>query len=113
MRELPVAPTAAAAGIAERTLKDLRAGRSRPHSRTRTRLVTLAAEHARERLTAWDIVPPREAHARLARYLEERVQREEHRCVGCEKELAGRQRRWCRTCRKSGAQRRKAATKRE
>jgi hypothetical protein len=101
LRELPVRAVAEATGLGERTLKDLRAGRSRPRPATRERLVALAAGYARESLAAWGIAPLRSDEACLARYLDERKTRAPHtaRCEGCSAELGGRQRRWCARCR--------------
>jgi hypothetical protein len=100
LRELPVRETAAAAGIGERTLKDLRAGRARPTRSTRDALSAVAVAHARASLASDGIAQPRSDDACLARYLEELAHRPARRCDVCGAELRGRQRRWCARCKK-------------
>ena len=101
LRELPVSAVAEATGLGERTLKDLRAGRSRPRPTTRDRLAAFAGGYARDALAAWGIAPPRSDEACLACYLDERAARASRtaRCEGCSAELEGKQQRWCTRCR--------------
>lgn len=68
LREVPVAPTAAAAGVSPRTVKRARA--SEPISQTsRTKLTDHSLDHARAQLRAAGIRPATDPEALLATYL--------------------------------------------
>ena len=68
LRELPVAPTAAAAGVSARTVKRARA--SQPISKTsRTKLTSYALAHARTQVRAAGIRRATNPKALLAKYL--------------------------------------------
>ena len=72
LRDLPVAETAKATGISERTIKRARAGAGAPHPGNRATLTAYAARFAREQLRAAGIEPPVDDYAALAACLAQR-----------------------------------------
>jgi hypothetical protein len=100
LRLLPDRSLAKESGLPLRTVQYARGGR-KPRPAHRHALTHAAAKLAREELRASGTIPAGTDLACLTDYIEYRRGQPTH-CEGCGKELTGRQRRWCASCRQSG-----------
>ncbi len=103
LRDMPLKMLAQLSELNPSTLKRIRAGKSRPHARSRDQLRALAVQYARTQLTSAGIALPREGLATLHQYLAWSRGRQ-RTCPVCGNEVESPRATYCgATCRKRAA----------